>query len=295
MSRPDEPVAPDPFTETALRLLPIPAHGETLLGRPRSSRSTALEPPDRPPPPAETPADRTDRLAASRGPAEPVVDEALALVPPALRKRSNAMVVAVAAAAVVVVMLAGTSLVRDDEQRAGRPRRRQRVRAVGTLDSLGRRRPARRSPPSPCPPATRRRPSDAVPLGSTAVHTGDADAAWKAMGPGSQDHFGTEAAFEEQLAAMDDGVRRLVVVEPEDVLITPVVADDDGTVAVVTLVGTTTTAGETTRRAEAFPVRIVDGKVVLEPFVDAGSVEVAVPAARRGRRRPPWWTRARSS
>ena len=74
--------------------------------------------------------------------------------------------------------------------------------------------------------------------------------------------------------------------EPDDVLVTPVAADDDGTIAVVTLVGTVEQEGTTQARADAFPVRIVDGDVVLEPFASAGDLEVVIPepAGRRRRR-----------
>ena len=74
--------------------------------------------------------------------------------------------------------------------------------------------------------------------------------------------------------------------EPDDVLVTPVAAGDEGTIAVVTLVGTVEQEGTTQARADAFPVRIVDGDVVLEPFASAGDLEVVIPepAVRRRRR-----------
>ena len=60
-------------------------------------------------------------------------------------------------------------------------------------------------------------------------------------------------------------------------LVTPVSTDDDGTIAVVTLIGTVQQEGTTQERADAFPVRIVDGDVVLEPFASAGDLEVVIP------------------
>ena len=74
--------------------------------------------------------------------------------------------------------------------------------------------------------------------------------------------------------------------EPDEVLVTPVAAGDDGTIAVVTLVGTVEQEGTAQARADAFPVRIVDGDVVLEPFASAGELEVVVPepASDDGRR-----------
>ena len=62
--------------------------------------------------------------------------------------------------------------------------------------------------------------------------------------------------------------------EPDEVLVTPVAKGDDGTIAVVTLLGT---VGGSEARADAFPVRIHDGDVVLEPFASAGDLEVVIP------------------
>ena len=65
--------------------------------------------------------------------------------------------------------------------------------------------------------------------------------------------------------------------DPDDVQVTPVATDDEGTIAVVTLVGTVQQEGTAQERADAFPVRIVDGDVVLEPFASAGDLEVVIP------------------
>jgi hypothetical protein len=59
--------------------------------------------------------------------------------------------------------------------------------------------------------------------------------------------------------------------QPERVLVTPVAAGDDGTIAVVTLIAD--------GRADAFPVRIDSGDVVVEPFASAGDLEVVIPEA----------------
>ena len=55
-------------------------------------------------------------------------------------------------------------------------------------------------------------------------------------------------------------------------------SSDDETLAVVTLVGVVDEDAGPHRLAEAFPVRLVAGDVVLEPFALAGSLEVVVPA-----------------
>jgi hypothetical protein len=67
--------------------------------------------------------------------------------------------------------------------------------------------------------------------------------------------------------------------EPDDVLVTPVRSTADVTVAVVTLIGLVDHEGTEQRRADAFPVRIVEGEAVVEPFALAGAIEVVVPEA----------------
>lgn len=266
------PVEPDQFTQAALRLLPIPAHSPTfwdeleraLDGASEASTISVFER-----------SDRTDQVPIPvLGAPATTVDDNLALVPPALRRRSNALLVAVAAAAVVMVVFAGRSLVTEqsdaDLADAG---------DAAELDRL-----VEDAQPAAATPVTLSSThadasSDAVSAWVDALHTGDADAAWAAMGPASQDHFGSEAAFQAELTAMDEDLGAWSEVEPDDVLVTPVLTTDDGTVAVVTLVGTTTVAGESEHRAEAFPVRIVDGEVVLEPFAVAGELELVVPEA----------------
>jgi hypothetical protein len=269
------PVEPDQFTQTALRRLPIPAHSPTFWDELEralddASEASTISVFERP--------DRTDQVPIpAPGAPTTTVDDTLALVPPALRRRSNALLVAVAAAAVVMVVFAGTSLVSEqsDDDNAD-------LADAGDAAELDRL--VEDAQPAAATPVTLSSThadasSDAVSAWVDALHAGDADAAWAAMGPASQDHFGTEAAFQAELTAMDEDLGAWSEVEPDDVLVTPVLATDGGTVAVVTLVGTTTVAGESEHRAEAFPVRIVDGEVVLEPFAVAGELELVVPAA----------------
>jgi hypothetical protein len=109
--------------------------------------------------------------------------------------------------------------------------------------------------------------------------TGDGTAAWQAMGSASQAHFGSQEDFEAEMSSLAEGYGAWSEAEPEDVLVTPVLANADVTVAVVTLVGMVDQEGTEQRRADAFPVRIVDGDAVLEPFAFAGAIEVVVPAA----------------
>jgi hypothetical protein len=109
------------------------------------------------------------------------------------------------------------------------------------------------------------------------VGEGDGQGAWQAMGAASQAHFGTQAAFEAELAALADGYGAWAGAEPEDVIVTPIGTDAEGTLAVVTLVGAVEQDGATARRADAVPVRFVDGDVELEPYAFAGAFEVVVP------------------
>jgi hypothetical protein len=106
---------------------------------------------------------------------------------------------------------------------------------------------------------------------------GDIDAAWSALGEASQAHFGSQGEFEAMSTDLAEGFGAWSAAEPDDVLVTPVSSDDDGIVAVVTLVGTVEQEGVAQRRADAFPVRLVDGDVVLEPFASAGPLEVVIP------------------
>ena len=76
-----------------------------------------------------------------------------------------------------------------------------------------------------------------------------------------------------------DGYAAWSAADPDEVLVTPVAAGDDGTIAVVTFVGTVQQDGAAQYRADAFPVRIVDDEVVIEPFASAGDLEVVIPEA----------------
>ena len=106
---------------------------------------------------------------------------------------------------------------------------------------------------------------------------GDADAAWDAMGAG----LAGPLRLAGRVRGPDDrsgrGLRRLVGRRARRGPRHPVAAGDDGTVAVVTLLGTVEQEGTAQARADAFPVRIVDGDVVLEPFASAGDLEVVIP------------------
>jgi hypothetical protein len=97
------------------------------------------------------------------------------------------------------------------------------------------------------------------------------------MGETSKAHFGSQAAFEGELSGLAEGYGAWSATDLDEVVVTPIMTDDDGTIAVVTLMGTVQQEGTTHRRAEAFPVRIVDDEVRLEPFAFAGELELVVP------------------
>lgn len=275
----DMEVTPDPIVRTALQLLPVPPHEPAFWSR----LDVAID---------EAGGSRAQANAAERrvlvgAPASappaasmpPVLelepDPALALVPPSLRRTSNAVLLAVAAAAVVVVALAGNTLLEDrTPARSGGAGDVAPSAALETLVSDA-------QPDASTPSSLSRQgadaSSDAVLAWVADLGTGDGEGAWQAMGSASKAHFGTLDAFEAEMSSLSEGYGAWSVAEPEDVLVTPVLDTDDGTIAVVTLVGNVEQEGTMQRRADAFPVRIADGKVVLEPFAFAGALEVVVP------------------
>jgi len=79
------------------------------------------------------------------------------------------------------------------------------------------------------------------------------------------------------MSSLAEGYGAWSAAEPDDVLVTPVLSNDEGTTAVVTLIGMLDIEGARERRANAFPVRLVDGEAVIEPFASAGALEIVVP------------------
>jgi hypothetical protein len=282
----DPEIAPDGIVRTALQLLPVPAHEADFWTRlersldeaaapvepPADGRQVVVAAPNAAPPRSARPSPR------DTGPAvlELERDPALAVVPGALRRTSNAILVAVAAAAVLVVAVAGNTLLEDrngtDQVTADDDEQ-----ASATLDALVKDAQPDSATPSTMSANGEETSSAAVLSWVDDLGAGDGDEAWKAMGPSSQAHFGSQAAFEHELTSLAEGYGAWAAAEPDDVLVTPVLSSDEGTIAVVTLVGTVEQEGTTQHRADAFPVRIVDDEVVLEPFAFAGELEVVVP------------------
>jgi hypothetical protein len=265
-------VEPDGFVRTALQLLPVPPHEDDFWAR--LHRALDAEGPLPAPRRTLVAAPLADGRADAPGPAPVELDRSLALVPPAFRRTSNAVLAAVAAAAVIVVAVAGTTLMDEDRgttvgTAAPAPDAEletllRDAQSGGTVTTLSDEREDESS--------------EAVLQWVDDLGAGDAEAAWDALGATSQAHFGSQDEFEGTMTDLAEGYGAWAAAEPDDVLVTPVSADDDGTVAVVTLIGTVEQEGATRNRADAFPVRIVDGDVVLEPFASAGPLEVVTPA-----------------
>ncbi len=278
----DIELEPDLIVRTALQRLPIPSHADGFWTRLEGALDAeqAASAPARPDERTVLVAlpDDAPGAAADTSPAAPELDgdPALALVPRSMRRTSNGVLVAVAAATVLVVALASTSLLEegDGTKDGGSGGTAQ---ASVALDAL-----VSESQPASVTPSTMSSDgaaasSDAVLAWVDDIGTGDGPSAWKAMGPASQAHFGTQEAFEAEMTSIADDYGAWSDAAPDDVLVTPVLASDEGTLAVVTLVGIVAQAGTTERRADAFPVRLVDGEAILEPFALAGELEVVVP------------------
>ena len=262
-------VEPDAIVRTALHLLPIPPHGDDFWSRLEESLDAEV--------PVPLPVEpRPSVLVADPAPPAPGPlerDTSLTLVPPAFRRASNAVLVVVAAAAVVVVAIAGSALM--DERRGGGGSS-EGSSPDAALETLLR--DARDGATvTPLSDRNERSSTEAVLAWVADLGQGDAAGAWDAMGDTSQGHFASAAQFEATMPEMAEGYGAWSEAAPEDVLVTPVLADDDGTIAVVTLVGTVEQEGTPEVRADAFPVLLVDGEVVLEPFASAGDLEVVVP------------------
>ncbi len=269
-----QPVEPDVVVRTALQLLPVPSHDDAFWERLEASLDAEVHLPL--PMEPRHGLHRPEPAAADAGPlVELHRDTALAVVPPAFRRVSNAVLVAVAAAAVVVVGMAGGALL--EERRADTEVSSDEGSAGKALETLMRDAQGDDATVTTLSAARERSSSDAVLAWVSALGDGDADAAWAALGDSSQAHFSSRAEFEGMMTDLAEGYGAWSAAEPDEVLVTPVVSTDQGTIAVVTLMGTVEQEGTSQRRVDAFPVRLVRGDVLLEPFASAGDLEVVVP------------------
>lgn len=263
----------DAIVRTAIQLLPVPEHGDTFWleldalldreparlspGRDRAAATSVLV--------AATP---QPDLVAPTAMTAPAADPALALVPLALRRRSNAVLSAVAVTAAVLVVLAGTSLVRQRSDGGGGAQERIAADGGAVLAST-----STSAVASDEEAATAEK---AVLAWVAAVSEDDISAAWDLMGSSSRAHFGSRSGYESEAAAVGETYAGWATSAPEDVLVTTLVSSGDGVVVVVTMVGAGDPGGQQ-KRAQAVPVRIIDGVALLEPFAFAGEIEVVVP------------------
>lgn len=266
-------VQPDPVVRTALQLLPVPEHHEHFWTE-LEARLDAVPVGGAASGPAPAPAAPQARQQAASSPASVrglELDPSLAVVPPALRRRSNLVLSAVAVAAAVMVVVAGGTLVRQ--------------RSVGELTadpaSDSEERAALVSSSSAPEPTLTQAAADAsvqaVQAWTAAIAAGDTQGAWAALGDASRAHFGSHAAFASEQSALAEGYGAWAGVDPDDVMVTELGRRGDATLVVVTLVGTVTQEGARERRAEAFPVRIEGGTARVETFAFAGELEFLVP------------------
>lgn len=275
----DAPVEPDPIVQTALQLLPVPDHGPTFwaeleakleaqAGRARPEL-VPVEPALAAGPPlaAAVPAGPATATREGRSsPPRPAPMPTTRLVPSALRRRSNLLLIVVAVVAAITVLVAGATLVRDrslsdlDTSSAGGST--DRATTTTTRDS-----------------AADGAPERAVLAWAGALGSGDMAAAWEALGPASQAHFGSRSTFDQERSALAEGYGVWATSTPDHVIVTPVPSGGEAVLVIVTLVGTVRQEGSSVRRADAVPVRLADGAAFVEPFAFAGEIEVSVPGA----------------
>jgi hypothetical protein len=275
----DHDIAPDAVVRTALQLLPIPAHGDDFWHRLEASLDAEVPVPLPVEPRSGERGDQRSTtaapLVATAAPIDLDRDTSLAVVPPAFRRRSNMALVAVAAAAVLVVGIAGRALL---EERDGDTVSSDRAGAgAEALETLVRDAQGGRATVTTLSSGHESSSTEAVLAWVSDLGDGDTDGAWTAMGDASQAHFSSRSEFQAMMPDLAEGYGAWSAAEPDDVLVTPVSSDDDGTIAVVTLMGTVDQEGTSQDRVDAFPVRLVDGDVIVEPFASAGPLEVVVP------------------
>jgi hypothetical protein len=276
-------IEPDPFVRTALQLLPVPPHRDAFWTELRAALDAEPAPGESGSAPTpltvvadagspEVPTGVTAAASAGAGVVELVPERPLGLVPPGLRRRSNVVLSAVAVAAAVVVVIAGTALVRE---RGGGVTEL----ADGTGDPGSTVVTAEDGSTSVAAlqGAAEGLPADAVLAWVGSLGRGDIDAAWAALGSASQAHFGSQSAFESEQTALAEGYGAWSAATPDEVYVTPLRSSGDGELVVVTLVGTVQQEGSAQHRADAFPVRIVDGAAHIELYAFAGELEIVVP------------------
>lgn len=263
----DDTIPPDPVVRTAIKLLPVPEHATSfwvdlharLDGEPQRGGVAVAERPVTALPGGDP------RLGGDHDLIQ------LGLVPPALRRRSNAVISAVAVAAAIIVVVAGTTLVRErgasdvESDLAAVPASstsepsRTSIAALSGVDA--------------------QLPTSAVLAWVADLGEGDTAGAWSALGPASRAHFGSKSTFAADSGALAEGYGAWSATEPDEVIVTPLLSSGDGQLVVVTLVGEVQQQGSRAPRADAFPVRIADGAATVELWAFAGELQMVVPDA----------------
>lgn len=267
---------PDVLVQTALRLLPVPEHEPDFWSR--LDVALDAEPPKGGAGSTEDGVDaaRGGALVAAAGATGPRTDEVPVVelvptpvpgvVPAAMRRPSNVVLSVLAVAAAIAVVVAGASLVRSR-----------------TDDGVGEEEAASTEEADAEPGAPEGlvapdgEPAAAVVVDwINAVAAGEMEEAWSLLGPRSQTDWGSFDAFAGERTALAEGYGAWRVSDPE-VIVTPLDEDGDEALVVVTLVGTVPQEGSTHLRADAFPVRLVGDRGVLELYDSAGVMEIVVP------------------
>jgi hypothetical protein len=279
-----DPIEPDPLVETALRLLPVPDHEPDFWARVEEALDAA--PPKRSATAEKRPAASGGPGAAGKGALTAAAAAAVSagrprtaalpalelvpgpvpgVVPAAMRRPSNVVLSAIAVVAAIAVLVAGATLVRsrtDD----------------GLSDEAASTEPA--GAPSAAPEglvAPSDEPAAAIVVDwINAVAAGEMEEAWSLLGPRSQTDWGSFDAFASEATGLAEGYGAWRVSAPE-ILVTPLGEDGDEGLVVVTLVGAVPQEGTTRVRADAFPVRLVGERGVLELYDSAGVMEIVVP------------------
>lgn len=272
MSEENEIVGPDPIVSTALKLLPVPEHEDGFWSRFGSALDAEPE--------HRGHASGQDRPEGGPGPStaevpvlELVSTDHLALVPRAVRRRSNVALSAVAVAAAIVVVVAAASLVRsrtgDDgaTETAGETETTEGADDGGSTDTTL----STLTAPEGEPAAT------AVVEWVTALSEGDMDTAWSALSETARSDWGDKATFAAERTSFAEGYSAWAHTEPQQILVSNLTSSGDGEIVVVTLVGMVEQEGVSNLRADAFPVRIVDGEATLDLDPFSSELEFVVP------------------
>jgi hypothetical protein len=269
VERPAHVARPGRRVEPLRASAPLPPHADLggapsgfVFGRPtRPPRVPEARSKDRRP--------GSDRPRSSR-PRSDIEVHDLAVVPRALRRRSNIVLAAAAVVAAATVIVAGTTLIQQRTDSGG---------STTASTALGDATPTSFVADALTGSGGAEHPAaKAVLTWVGHLASGDVAEAWDALGERSQRHFGSQTEFDAAMTGLSEGYGAWAATTPDLIMVTPILEDGDTTISVVTLVGTLRQEGTTEERADTFPVRITDGRVELEPYAPAGAIRLVRPA-----------------